>query len=168
MIESKEISLSSGKMLSILFMQYGKPWLIITLGGIILFCLLGGLVDLRFFVLALIWVFLFIPLIVAFLYFFYGMKPLTAFNSIPHKIIVDDNTLDVEIPQAPTEESEEASIPTNGYKNFKVNNEEFISIKTGPDYMILLSKKDGLLWIPVSGFEDISQFQTLYNKYVSR
>ena len=87
MSETRELKMPPKKMLGTLYMQYGTYWTLVAFIGLCIFILLGIISDPRFFVLALIWIFLVLPLMVAFLYFFYGMQPLTAFNSIPHKII---------------------------------------------------------------------------------
>ena len=80
MIETKEITMSSKKMLWVLFMGYGLPWLIGALVGFVVFVILGIALDYRFLVLALIWIFLFVPLVVAFLYFFYGFARSSQLN----------------------------------------------------------------------------------------
>lgn len=157
MIETAEIKMSSQKMLSVLFMQNGIPWFIASICGIIVFVILGIVLDPRFYILALIWLFMFIPLTLAFLYFFYGMKPLTAFNCIPHKIIFSD--VDLKIRLITATDSEESE---NNNKDFEVNYKDFENLKYGPDYMLLFFREEGWIYLPVSccSKEDL---QTLMN-----
>lgn len=188
------------KMLGILYLQYGTWWSIGALAGFAIFIILGIILDVRFYFLALIWVFLFLPLVIAFLYFYYGLRPLTAFNSIPHSVTLSGKTLhidfyDVRKPEKPAsqDESEEAAESPVGSKKKKNRKEtdgtepeieyvkdegkgydsgldEFGEIKTGADYILLISGKKGFLWLPVSAFASPSDFQTslsLLNQFVS-
>lgn len=155
MIETLEIQMPSKKMLSILFLQYGMPWMVIAIVGLAVFIVLGFLIDFRFFMLALIWLFLILPLVIAFLYFFYGMNPLTAFNSLPHKILFSDSEIKVRIRENTQEETEPE------YKDYTLKKEHFSRYKTGADYVLLFFKQKGWLWLPVSGFENITQFKNV-------
>lgn len=155
MIETLEIKMPSKKMLSILFLQYGMPWMVTAIVGLAIFIVLGFLIDFRFFMLALIWLFLILPLVIAFLYFFYGMNPLTAFNSLPHKILFSDSEIKVRIRENIQEETEPE------YKDYTLKKEQFSRYKTGADYVLLFFKQKGWLWLPVSGFENITQFKNV-------
>lgn len=189
------------KMLGILYLQYGTWWSIGALAGFAIFIILGISLDVRFYFLALIWVFLFLPLVIAFLYFYYGLRPLTAFNSIPHSVTLSDKTLhidfyDVRKPEklASQDESEAEDDNLEGSKKKKKRKEidgdpeteieyvkdegkrydagvdEFGEIKTGADYILLISGKKGFLWLPVSAFASPSDFQaslSLLNQFVS-
>lgn len=148
MIETGEIKMSSKKMLSVLFLQNGINWFIIVVAGIVLFIVLGLAVNIKFLILALIWIFMFIPLVTAFLYFFYGMKPLTAFNCIPHNLIFSQNETTVNFLG---EEKEENQSKEN--KTFIVNNSLFTDLKRGSDYFLIIFNKEGWLYIPVNSFK---------------
>ena len=137
----------SKKLLQILFLQYGIGWTVIAILGIIVFVLLGCLIDFRFLILALIWIFLLLPLVVAFLYFFYGMDPLTAFNTMPHKILASRDSLSTLL----TGEDSE--------KEYKVDLNNFKEIKYGVDYAIIFFHKEGWLWLPIGAFTTLEEFK---------
>ena len=145
-------------MLGILYSEYGTVWTIIAVGGICIFIVLGFAIDYRFFVLTLIWLFLFIPLVVAFLYFFYGMNPLTAFNSIPHKIIFNPDEVRVRIIEKKSEEEAAQEDPS---KDFIVRKVDYKNMKRGSDYVLLFFNHSGILWLPVYGFDSIDQFKNV-------
>ena len=163
MIETDEIKLSPKKLLGILFMQYGSPWLIAILVGIALFVVLGFSVDIRFFVVALIWIFLVVPLLVAFLYFYYALDPLTALNAIPHKIRYDEKEITVVVIDKKEEEEVETSKEADTRKEkaerkepslgnekcVKVGREELKFSKRGTDYYLLFFGKKGWLYFPI-------------------
>ena len=160
------------KMLSLLFLQYGTPWLVAALTGLIVFLVLGFVIDYRFFILSLIWIFLFIPLVVAFLYFLYGMKPFTAFNSIPHKLLFNEKELRVRIiehnvnEEEKIENEEETITPIDEKKDYTVNKSLIESVKRGGDYVLLFSKQNGMLWVPVFAFDSISDFKNILSYYI--
>lgn len=160
MIETGVIKMQAKKVLSVLFMEYGITWLVVALVGIAVFLILGFLSDYRFFILALIWVFLFLPLVMAFLYFFYGMLPLTAFNSVPHVLIFSDSSITVRLHDTNQEENDDEPEETS-HKEYEVNKDLFLHYKTGPDYVLLFFKKNGWLWLPVAGLESFKQFNDI-------
>lgn len=154
MIESKVIKMTSKKMFYVLFLQSGTLWLLILLSGVIVFSLIGALYNLKFFMLALMWIFLVLPMVTAFLYFYYGMRPLTAFNTIPHKLSFSADRITVKFMEE--KDSELVYVPEKDYSIIKTGG---IGIKTGGDYVILSFNKSGWLWLPISGFDSINQFQ---------
>lgn len=158
MIATKEIKMNSKKMLGVLFMQYGMSWAIAAFAGFILFIILGATVNLKFYMLALIWVFLFVPLVMAFLYFFYGMNPLTAFNSILHKIYFFDDRLSVVLVSENEEEEAQS-------KEYTVKKTSFSQLKFGSDYILLFFNKEGWLWVPFSCFDLKDDFNKIITNF---
>lgn len=162
MIETGEIKMEPKKMFSVLFMQNGFLWLMIAIFGIIVFIALGITIDPRFFILALIWLFMITPLGVAFLYFFYGMKPLTAFNSIPHKLIFSDSSIKVRLLEYDKEGNEKEN-PEK--KDYEVAKNSFTGMKTGGDYILLFFNKEGWLYLPVASFASLNEFKEIVESY---
>lgn len=155
MTETKEIKMPPKKLLTVLFYQNGVVWMLAALIGFCVFIILGFVVDYRFFVLSLIWIFLLIPLVVAFLYFYYGMDPLTTFNSMPHTLSFGGNEVKVKL--IPLNETEEGAKET--IKEYTVDINDFQGIKNGADYVLLLFGKKGWVWLPVIGFDNIEDFK---------
>lgn len=156
MIETGVIKMAPKKMLQTLFLQYGRPWALGAVCGIVVFVVLGCTLDYRFFILALIWIFMVIPLATAFLYFYYGMDPLTAFNAIPHKIRFSEEKVTVELESL--EPSEEEGEPTS-LKTYVVNTLEFRQMKSTLDGLILSFGKKGWLWLPISSLSSPDDMQ---------
>lgn len=144
------------KMLSVLFMRNGMPWALGALVGVAVCVVLGLAVNFKFLILALIWIFLFVPLVVAFLYFFYGMKPLTAFNSIPHTVVCDENGIKVRIKELKENPGEEEGEEIR--KEYPVGKDEKWEITAGANYALLINRRKGWLWIPVGAFSGIDDF----------
>ncbi|MCH5228469.1 MAG: hypothetical protein J1F12_00560 [Muribaculaceae bacterium] len=168
-------------MLSILMMQYGGVWCIVGIAGFILILLAGFIFDYRFFMLALMWVFLIIPMLIAFLYFFYGMLPLTTFNTIPHKIKFEDSRLIIEF--FDVEEWEKNSSISGGkdenedFRNIRYSRSEkkditlekdnFKEMKYGADYVLLFFNppEPGWLWLPASSFANGDNFKETLRQF---
>lgn len=150
-------------MLAILFMNYGLKWFIGAVIGLIVFIVLGFTIDIRFFFLCMIWIFLLLPLVVAFLYFYYGMDPLTAFNAMPHKITFTSDKATIMIRKKNHEEDTNNSSPEENfeYKPYSVNLSEFKSLKTGSDYVLLFFGKKGFIWLPVYAFSSPGDLKEL-------
>lgn len=155
MIVTKEIKMPGKKLLSVLYMQYGSLWTWISVVGLIVCIILGITVNFRFYFLALIWLFMFLPLMVAFLYFFYGMQPLTAFNAIPHKIIFGDSQLKVRLMERDENGNE---VEANENKDYIANYTSLKELKSGTDYMLAFFTKIGWLFLPLSAFSSIDEF----------
>ena len=164
------------KLFSVLFLQYGYPWIIAAFAGLILFIVLGLALDYRFLILALIWIFLLVPLVVAFLYFFYAMDPLTAFNSIPHKIIDSGDKIIVRIMPV-NHEAEKESVPNSEsaltvdkperdevhHKDYNIYKKEFKEMKRAGDCVLLFFNRKGWLWFPFDSFGSVSELNLFLN-----
>lgn len=169
MIVTKEIRITSKKMLWILYLQYGTSWMILLILGVFFFVLLGILLNYKFFILVLIWLFLCIPLIVAFLYFFYGMKPLTVFNSISHKLIFVDNDIRIRLFEINKDESGKVvKKEMNASHDYKIKKTEINEIKNGGDYVILISRPKGILWLPMESFNSAIEFKNVTSDIILR
>lgn len=100
------------------------------------------------------WIFLIIPMVISFIYFFYGMNPLTAYNTVPHNLIFTEDSVKVIFPQ-------KGEDTINSDREIKVNKEEFKGFKAGSDYVLLFLKSTdrAWLWLPLSGFNSLDDFK---------
>lgn len=156
MIQTKVIRLSHKKLVELLFYQNGKVWMYVCLVGILFFIIAGFTLNLKFFILALMWIFLIIPLLISFLYFFYGLNPLTSYNVINHTIIFSNENIIIHFL---LEEDEN----NKNIKDIVLPLKDITEIKRYPDSIILFFKdyKEGWLWLPFSGFNSFDDFNTL-------
>ena len=142
--------------------QNGLAWMGVALVGIVVFLVLGFTIDIRFFIVALIWIFLILPLMTAFLYFYYGLMPLTALNATLHKIIFAEDKVRVVIlnrieeegismannPKNPVEEPSSAE-----EKSFIADKNSFMGFRGNSDCLILQFRKLGWLGIPLESLQ---------------
>ena len=157
MIETKEIQMPRKQMLGVLFLQYGTLWISVGIAGMIALVVLGFSVDYRFFILALMWLLLIIPMMISYLYFFYGMQPLTAYNIIPHRLKFSRERIDVSFP----EKTDEEGRVIGKAREMSISKQELQELKPGVDYVILYFRQPnkGWLWVPTSGFSSIEEFK---------
>lgn len=157
------------KILLSLILEYGMVWIMAGLCLCLSFIVLGFIIDFRFYFLALFSVFVIIPLILAFIYFYHGLKPLTAYNVIPHSIEIDNNDLKINLfggggsdKDSTNEEGLQENRRQIEMKNYKVS-----KIKTGTDYFLVFmnSPVEGILHVPVGCMEDPIHFKKLFNYF---
>ena len=127
-------------MLRILAMEYGVVWISI---GILAFvgCFISGfLIDLRWIGISFMILCILFPMMVAFLYFYHGLKPLTSMNCIPH--CFERGEKEVVMTLFPDEEADK--------KVLVYSLEDFDKWKTGPGYYLLFHKNrnEGFLCVP--------------------
>lgn len=161
MTETEIYKMKAGKFAGSLAMIYAKGWIVAIVLLAVAALLAGIFFDLRWGVVFLMIVFLVAPMILAFLYIFHGMRPLTALNVAPHKITFGKQNIavtachshtDPETGEAVMTEIQTKSIPHGLLQGFI----------TGQDYLFLLynSPEKGFLWLPLSAFSDPKDFET--------
>ena len=103
------ICMSRSKLIATLFYLYG--WLPLTILSILAVVALiaGIIIDVRWAIVFLMVVFIVIPLLMSFLYFFHGLRPTTAANVVPHTLIFTDNGITVRILEEEKEEESDVS-----------------------------------------------------------
>lgn len=175
MIETQEIRMPAKKMFSVLFLQNGTIGISVAFGGVLIFCILAMIFDPKFFILALIWIFMIVPMYVAFLYFYFGMRPLTAFNCIPHQIVFDEDKLTVKLmPLSPESKAidpdeiviEDEKTSEKEIKTYEVTKTEFSGLKYSGDFFILNFGTKGWLWLPSVAFESVEDYKLIMREYI--
>lgn len=161
------------KLLLVLIGEFGFYFSLLIIGATLAFIVLGFFLGYRFFVLALLWIFIVVPLICFYLYIFHALKPISAYNSLLHSLEFKDNDLNItiyhmkkgtvmekgnkieEIRDADQEEKEEKTFTI---KDFKID-----KIKKGSSGISLFfnSPSQGVLLIPYSSFQSGSDIIAL-------
>lgn len=154
------IKISQKSLLSFIFFQKLR-WTLIPLSLILIALILWSFIsaDFRFAILGLMIIFIIIPLIMAFAYFFYALHPDIAFNTLPHSLnLIKDEELLIKI--YPRNKKTELKFGKSSIETEVINEQpEEIIIKLIPlnsleklyigmsDY-ILYFNSQGLLFIP--------------------
>lgn len=154
-IETSEIKISPKKLLTLLAMEYGLSFIAISLGVALLIGATAIIFDARFWIVALIWIFIVIPMGMFLLFIIYGMLPLTTSNAVAHKIRFEKDRLFVIIPPTDSE-----SNPTSR----EIEYSSIVKINSAGDSLVVFFNlpNKGLLWIPNYSFSDASQLKAVF------
>lgn len=165
-----EFKIPSSSILMILAMRHAFwPALLI----LILFfasIAVGIFVDYRWIAMAFILLCLVLPMIAAFLYFWYALKPATAFNTLPHTLSLTQDALIVRMRVIPPVEEEDAphdeglqeesgddQAPEDEFRevSFPINRISSFELWTG-GYILNIGEKgsDGFLIVPASSLPE--------------
>ena len=157
-IDTKEIRLSPKKLISILLMEYGIGMIAVSLIVAFLLGVSAFIFDFRFFIVALIWIFIIIPMGMFLLFLIYGMLPTTAYNTLPHKIHFEEDALEIEFLGNDNEDDQQGAIKS---QRLEYNYVDRISI--GPSYLIVFfnAPRKGWLWMPVASFYSPEDFKSV-------
>ena len=150
------ISMKRSQLLAILTLLYGWSWLLVLGIAVIATMGIGIFIDIRYSIISLMIIFLVSPLFIAYLYFYHGLKPMTAINIVPHRLTVSNNGIGIDIPDKPYPDKKEENIKGSAghaifhpYSSFG----KYISGNTG-FILIFTDHNNGFLWVPYSTFLD--------------
>lgn len=139
-----------------LFFRYGLKYTAIT-GAVWLILLIAGCIfDLRLIILSFMILFIVFPAIAAFLYFFYGLQPATALNSMEHSVAILPSAIKVTIYPSTTDndddnrETIERVFPQSLYAGYSPTN----------GGIVICLRSQGLMIVPYSAYEDTEQFKS--------
>lgn len=86
LFETDRFVIRRSTMASALFQLYGKQTLILLFIVMIILFIMGFTLDIRWVIVSLMVGFIISPILLAFLYFYHALTPLTSANIIPHSI----------------------------------------------------------------------------------
>lgn len=150
------ISMKRSQLLAILTLLYGWSWLLVLGIAVIATMGIGIFIDIRYSIISLMIIFLVSPLFIAYLYFYHGLKPMTAINIVPHRLKISNNGIGIDIPEKPYPDKKEENIKGSAglaifhpYSSFG----KYISGNTG-FILIFTDHNNGFLWVPYSIFRN--------------
>ena len=150
------ISMKRSQLLAILTLLYGWSWLLVLGIAVIATMGIGIFIDIRYSIISLMIIFLVSPLFIAYLYFYHGLKPMTAINIVPHRLKVSNNGIGIDIPEKPYPDKKEENIKgTAGHAIFHPYSSfgKYISGNNG-FILIFVDHNNGFLWVPYSTFRN--------------
>lgn len=163
-MESKEYRMGSGRFASELLFRYGGWWLLLLSMTAVAGIVLGICLDLRWMVVGLMTVFVVIPMVLAFLYYYYGLRRECFVNTIPHKIDVSEDGITVLLrisASVQSESSDTDSLQENNDAELEYRREFFpfsamSPYRIGNNSVIIpfRSPAKGFLWIPADAYDD--------------
>lgn len=145
----------SGKYLKTMVVMFGRRFVYVCAAALAVSVMLGAWVDWRCFILALMVVLLICPALMAWLYFYYGLRPECFVNVMPHYIGKGKEGISVTILKTDEEENYEEVTYIFGFDN--IQRKKYI---VGSDSVIFpfTGEYKGFIWIPAEAFADASDF----------
>lgn len=148
---------------SMLIFRYAGPWIVTLLITAIIGLIFGIAVDIRWFIVGLMLVFVVFPGILAIFYYSHGLRKECYLNALSHSLTFCEHGITARIvfPATPTSDSGNADISATETSEIQ-EKEEFFSyemmsdIRRNIDSSIITLKKPlkGFIWIPENAFED--------------
>lgn len=169
---SKVFKMSGKRFAMELLFRYAWLWLLSLSLFAVAGLVLGIVVDLRWLVAALMIVCIVLPMVLGFLYYYYGLRRECFVNTVPHRMIVGDNGIlcRLRIKEIKnTSDSDQIADSDHDAVRFR---DEFFPYESmekfiiGKDSALVPLKKpfSGFLWIPADAFTDTDHLSLLLRK----
>lgn len=187
--QTRHIIMPGGRMLITMMYLYAFPFIGILMLMILGAALAGIIYDIRWAIVSLMILFIVAPFLMSYLYFFHGLRPLTASNKANHTISFEDDAFTLSIfgkkeDDAGYEDREDKEPEPSGREEETADNhlksEEWIirhqftvpySLKdrliAGSDGYIILFRTPhkGFLWLPYDSFNHPEDMRNVIKKF---
>ncbi len=140
---------------------YGKKWIALLLVLSLPALAAGIFHDLRWIVVFFMIICLVAPLMLSFLYFYYGLSPLASFNVASHSLKFIENGILVTVFNIVADPDNEESSKYQDHYSTLIPYNRFSSYTSGTSSVTLLprSPEKGFLWVPCDAFKSNQDFQ---------
>lgn len=155
-IFTSRFRVANRRILGILFSRYGMVPAAICLLALLTFCILGAVLDLRYLILGLMLLFIVMPGLAGYLYYYFGLRPATVANMLEHRVGVDSGKIIVETFPTPTDDDPDPAGVTRAYTP---GAESRWSASSGGVTVWPSGRADGFLYIPYTAFSSPDEFR---------
>jgi hypothetical protein len=162
-MESKVYRMGGGSFALEMLFRYAGIWMLLLSVTALTGIILGITIDLRWFVIGLMVVFVVIPMVLAFLYYYFGLRRECFINTIPHTVVVNNAgvTVRMHLPDNGSDEPGAEGSSAESDKEPRIREEFFPYVQMQP-YRIgsksviipLRTPAKGFIWIPADAFEE--------------
>lgn len=144
---------------------WGIPPIIILCAGFIVGIIVGVRFDIRYLIVSAMVIFIMLPMILIFMYYYYGLGANCHFNIVSHNIRLSDNGVEI-IKFFPSFDEEGEFKIIKGFINYN----DIGKYKVFEDSVVFPVGKpvNGFIWLPLSAFPDAGSFQTAVRAISSR
>lgn len=146
-VQSRVFGMGRGKFAQHLVYRYGRPWLW-ALAVLVCAAGIGAFYDLRYLVVMLMAVFLVAPMALAFLYFYYGLLPVNAMNTVEHTVEVSPRGISLTVMNCDGEEMAPQYVKM-------IPASDIVRIEQGLKSVSVVTSRQsaGFVWMPLDAFE---------------
>lgn len=145
LFKTKPFRMSASNFMLTFIFRYAWIWIIALSCLGLIGLVVGIVVDIRWFILGLMVILIVLPMIAAFLYYTFALKPECYINTIEHNIEINQNGLDITM----MFDEDKTRTQQFGFNDFR-------RIDIGPKSLNLIVNKPrkGFLWIPFAAFDN--------------
>lgn len=156
--DTGEFRMSAGKFITEVIFKFAAPWLLtLTVIGLI-GLMLGVMIDYRWMLAVLFIIFIIAPTMLAFIYYYFGLRREAYVNTVLHTITLQDNGMLFTLKFPVSNHEESSDVEKEGEVQIREEffaYSEMLPMKTGLKSVSipLRSPAKGYLWIPRSAFQ---------------
>lgn len=177
-MESKYFRMNGGRFLREMIFRYGGIWLGSLSMVAVIGLIFGIVVDIRWLIVALMVVFIIIPMGASFIYYYYGLRKEFYINTVLHSVAVGDDALMVRM-RFPISDAEDEKIPNDSEESSEEietckkreiewkEREVSFEYKDLKPYVIghdsaiipIKSSAGGFIWLPLTAYESAEEMK---------
>lgn len=168
---SRVFRMTPGRFAAELVFRYAWIWILALSLGAVAGIALSIMVDLRWLVITLLIVCIVMPMVLAFLYYYYGLKRGCYVNTVPHRIVMTDEGLAARLVIPLRDEDIAENDEEQGEARYRTRDELFpysslrpFTIGSNSAIIPLSGKGAGFLWIPADAFADPENLAALLKR----
>lgn len=160
---SRVFKMTPGRFILELLFRYAWIWLLLLSLGAVAGLVLGVVMDLRWLVISLLIICVVTPMVLAFLYYYYGLRRGCYVNAVPHRIVIDDSGLIARLVTGVRNSDSEEEFVTRD-ELFPYESLKRFTIGSNSAIVPLREKGAGFLWIPADAFGDPEHLAALLKR----
>lgn len=141
--------MSASNFMSTFLFRYAWLWLLSLSALGVAGLVIGITVDIRWLILGLMLIFIVIPLVATFIYYYFALKPECYVNTTCHTLEFDENGITATL-IFDEDKNRELKFDYCRFKNVEINADSYLLLFKAPD--------KGYIWIPKTAFESDEQY----------
>lgn len=175
---SNSFKMRSGRFLSEMIFRYGSWWLIGLSLTAVIGIVFGITVDLKWLIVSMMTIFIILPMVAMFIYYYFGLKREFYVNTVNHRVVVDNYGITMRLEFQSAKEASSTISTNNAVEHLTTApQDEDLTIcrderfeyemlkpyKIGSDSIIIpfADGRPGFLWIPVSAFDNSDEMSRM-------
>lgn len=163
-MESEVYKMGAGRFAMELIFRYSGTWLLILSLVGLLGVIAGVAIDMRWFLIGMLLIFVISPMLLAFMYYYYGLSRGCYVNTMSHKIVIEEEGIRIKFIQddkgSEIEREMENPVPDRANRCESPLKDEFFKYSSMSAYKIgnssvtipVKTESKGFIWIPAEAF----------------
>lgn len=163
-MESEIYKMGAGRFAMELMFRYSGIWLLVLSSVGLIGVIAGAAIDIRWFLIGMLLIFVVSPMLLAFMYYYYGLSRECYVNTLYHKIVIEEEGIRIKFPNvdkgAEVEHGTEKTDSDSSKCGESSLKDEFFKYSSMSAYKIgnssvtipVKTESKGFIWIPADAF----------------